>query len=94
MLKTPVKVNEARHRRMEQAAAAMKRKLAFEGPLAKRIVTRAGARALVDETPDTTLMIDDDESTILYTPDCPHYAGASDHLKEVDAQQRSRDDYQ
>ena len=90
-----MKANDSRQRRFEQAAAAMKRKLAFETPLAKR-VTRAGARALVDETtlPDATLIIDGDETTVLYTPDCPHYAGASGHQKEVDAQQRSRDDFQ
>ena len=73
----------------------IKRKLAFEAPLAKR-VTRAGARALVDDTtlPDAALTIDSDESTVLYTTDCPHFTGASGHQKEVDAQQSSRDDFQ
>ena len=95
VLKTPVKVNESRRQRMEQAAAAMKRKLQFEGPLAKRL-TRSGARALVSDTSDGTLIIDDSgETTILYAPDCPHPAGASGgHLKEADAQQKSRDDFQ
>ena len=106
--KTPVKVNEARRQRMEQAAAAMKRKLQFEEPLAPHLakrLTRSGARALISDTPDGTLIIDDSgESTILYAPDGPHPAGAPDcshlagasggHLKEPDAQQKSRDDFQ
>ena len=92
-----MKIIEARPRRLEQATAVIKRKLAFEAPLAKR-VTRADARALANDTtlPDTTLAINSDESTVLYTPDCPHWTGAANtgHLHEVDAQQSSRDDYQ
>ena len=89
---------------MERAAAAMKRKLQFEEPLAKlqfeeplaKRLTRSGARALVSDTSDDTLIVDDSgETTILYAPDCPHPARASGgHLKEADAQQKSRDDFQ